>query len=122
MRRKVGRVLFSRVTLKNGQITTRERILINAEREKFFVDSVPAEKIKIYMCEDEESVTFGDERFSIWVKIENYFTLPNKFIIEIGDVKFEVEMLFNRRGFWCFEAKKILKAGFVKSGHEVFIC
>ncbi len=122
MRRKIGRVLFSRATLKSNQMTTRERILVSIERGKFFIDSVPVEEIRIYMCEDGESLSFGNEKFSIWVKLENYFELPKRFTIEIGDVKFEIEMIFNREGIWCFGVKKILKFGFVKSGNEVFIC
>ncbi len=122
MRRKIGRVLFSRATLKSNQMTTRERILVSIERGKFFIDSVPVEEIRIYMCDDEESLSFGNEKFSIWVKLENYFELPKRFTIEIGDVKFEIEMIFNRERIWCFGVKKILKFGFVKSGNEVFIC
>jgi hypothetical protein len=122
VRRKIGRVLFNMIVLKNGQMTVRERILIHCKRDKLFIDSAPAEEVKIYMCESEKVLTSNEDGFSIWIKIEAQFEPPEDFIIEIGDVKFEIEMLFRRSGIWCFRVKKILKFGFVKSGNEVFLC
>lgn len=123
MVKKIGIVSHVETTLENGQVSVRNRALFRNVKDRVWVDSTYAGKIKVCFYKSEEDIGFrglslrSEKNFFILVQVEELPSLPDEFVIKTGDV---IAML--RRGEGAeFEISKILKGGFVKSGNEVYL-
>jgi uncharacterized protein YcsI (UPF0317 family) len=111
----IGTVKYILITLGSGQSVVRNKAVLRKEMDKTFVNSHQAEKVKILLNDSEELNT--NEKFAIVVSSKENIDLPQKFIIQIGDLIVEVEKISQ----FELEVRRILKGGFVKSGNKVSI-
>ncbi len=120
---KIGVVSHIEITLEKGKTTVRDRALLWSVRDRLFVDSIYADEIEVYFYKSEEDVGFrelslrDDKIFFIFVQVEEFPSLSDEFILEIGDVTAELR----RSKGGGFRVSKILKGGFVKSGNRVYL-
>lgn len=109
-------VLYIQLTLENGQRVVRDRALLRAVRGSFFIDSVQADIIKILLRQSEDT-KLSDDKFAIFIFKKEEIDLPERFLVEIGDVILDIEKIKP----FEFYVKDILRGGFIKAGNEVKI-
>lgn len=116
LEKSLGTVLYTQLMLQNGQKVIRERVLLRTKDNKFFVDSLQSDNIKVLLCSTPDSKVIDDE-FVIFILKKDKIPPFENLLIEIDDVILEIEQIdaFN------FRVKNILRGGFIKSGNEVKI-
>ncbi len=112
---ELGIVSYVQIILKNGQRVIRDRALFGVKLGEMFVDSISAEKIKIFLHRD-ETFEVKNQDFAVYVQAKGV-EMPSNFLLKIGDVIFEVEKINDLE----LTVKKIIKGGFVKAGNKVMI-